>query len=165
MYYPCSFRLDKVENYFIWVSDENDSVYVERNKVLIFNSMNGLQQFASLRQLTLLDDSPVLYDLDAIIQWTTQTAGEDVNGEEFLTFWNLCTDISQTLNRDFLGLIHEQTRNRVYEKLFDGLNLPQFTPPGQRYAPNFTQLEQEKLRDILLDGLRLFRESIADWVS
>jgi hypothetical protein len=47
--------------------------------------------------------------------------------------------------------------HEVYEKLFQGMNLPAVTPESKQCQPTWAKDEIELMRQVLLHGLSLFR--------
>lgn len=60
---------------------------------------------------------------------------------------DICRSIGQPLRFD------GPTANRVYDKLFWGLNLPSVTPAGGHYVPLWSRREIRKLHQVITAGL------------
>ncbi len=67
--------------------------------------------------------------------------------DEVITAWNALDDLTAALGRrlDFHGAL----ANKVYDKLFWGLNLPAVTPAGKWYIPLWRPKERAKMDQVL----------------
>jgi hypothetical protein len=68
-----------------------------------------------------------------------------------LEAWNLFDDIAASIGAH----LHDrgERRDKVYDKLFWGNNLPAVTPPGRSYQPLWNGCELRILRSVLRRGL------------
>lgn len=158
-YYRLWYRLDHTDGYLIWFSNDTDDVVTQPDgTVPSFRDQEALQAYASSHHLTLDEMEPLLHDLDVIVEWLGRSLSAELDCDTFLTAWNLFGDLSASVNGDF-----DRDRKRtqhVYEKLFWGTNLPSVTPPGKYYTPLWSDEELLLMREILTNGLMLFRKSV-----
>lgn len=76
--------------------------------------------------------------------------GYDMSTDEIgdvITAWNVLDDLTKSFGVP-LGF-HGRLADRVYDKLFYGLNLEYFTPPGQCYVPTWQPRELAKIDQVL----------------
>lgn len=64
-----------------------------------------------------------------------------------LDAWNSLSEVMAGLSAPMA--FNGKLQNKVYEKLFWGLNLPSVTPPGESYHPTWTRRERRKMFKIL----------------
>jgi hypothetical protein len=65
-----------------------------------------------------------------------------------------------TLGIEFEGNKKEKVRNRIYDKLFFGNNIPGIMPEGQVYTPKWTKKEIARVAEIMNEGLTILRRSL-----
>lgn len=141
--------------YIIWVSDEVDTVIVKGGQVLGFKTKDALLSYAKEQSL-LLKDGITYYNVYKIQQWLLEPNNRfDCN--EFLNFWNLCIDISASVNQPFSGDVKGEIRNTIYDKLFDGSGVFIADDPN----PVFTDEEVIKLAEITGDGVQLLTSNLS----
>ena len=76
--------------------------------------------------------------------------GYDMSTDEIgdvITAWNVLDDLTKSFGVP-LGF-HGRLADRVYDKLFYGLNLEYFTPPGEWYVPTWQPRELAKIDQVL----------------
>lgn len=79
---------------------------------------------------------------------------------DFLNVWNLLDDVSHSVKGNFDS--DRKATTKIYDKLFWGNNLLSVTPEGKSYKPIWSKKEIETIRDVLLNGLAMFRNSLKD---
>ncbi len=157
-YYVCWYRLDRQDRYLIWYSNDTDGVVTDgQNRVPSFKTLADLHLYAEAHNLSILEESPSLHNLDVLAVWL-KSPSKDVDCKEFLSTWHLFQDVSASVKGDF-DPDREQT-TLIYYKLFWGNNLPTVTPEGEEYTPAWTEDELKKLYAVLGHGLDLFRRSM-----
>ena len=155
-YYRLWYRLDHTDGYLIWFSNDTDGVVTESNgTVPSFRDQAALRDYAATQQMTLDAMEPALHDLDVVVHWLSDPQLIEVDCKAFLVAWNLFSDLASSVNGVF-DLDWERTQ-QVYDKLFWGNNLSPVTPPGEHYIPQWGNDERLVLREILHEGLELFR--------
>ncbi|RYX81074.1 hypothetical protein EON83_25650 [bacterium] len=168
-YYQLWYRLDNNDRYLIWydvqeADKELDGIVLDaEGRIPVFTSPEALSDYAQARSLVIEDDDePLLHDLDVVAhwleteEWETETLAE-INCEEFLAAWNLFADVSRSIKGSFDG-DHDHTGD-IYGKLFWGNNLPSLTPEGECYIPDWSEQEQHIIRDVMSQGLQMFRDN------
>lgn len=157
-YYRLLYALDGRRAFLIWSSNDSDGVVVEEGLVVSFSSEDALRAFAARHRLALVEEEPILHDLDAVQAWVSCPRSETVSCSVALAAWNLFGDIARSLPSAGAGFSEvDRAEDRVYDKLFFGNNLPAVTPVGERYDPAWSAEEVAALARVLERGLRLFR--------
>jgi hypothetical protein len=158
-YYKVRYRLDGVDSYLIWFSNDSDGVVAaEDGSILSFRGESDLCAYAERRGLGFEPEGPSEFDFDLVEHWLSTPDRETIDCHLFLDAWNLFGDIASSsghadLERSFRGA------GGVYDKLFWGNNLPAVTPPGEHYVPAWSEGEVAELHRILSDGMRLIRNT------
>ncbi|HEX8530480.1 MAG TPA: hypothetical protein VF646_10670 [Cytophagales bacterium] len=159
LYFALWFRLDQTDGYLIWIQDDQDSVLVEVDLLIpVFRSESSLALYAKERSIEIVDEEPVLHDLDAIREWLSKP-DQHIDCHEFLAAWNLFTDVSTGTERKFTGSKKDKLTSKLYDKLFFGNNLPAVTPPNEYYIPQWQEAERQRLFEVMTEGLQLFERS------
>ncbi len=176
LYYPLWYRLDNKDRYLIWysveeVNEDLDGVVLDSNgKIRVFVSLDALAAYAQVENISLevenifpKQDELNLHNLDTVVKWLkakhSKTEGlTSINPNEFLTVWNLFTDVSRSTGGNFD--IDRDFTKMIYSKLFWGNNLPAVTPEGKCYIPVWSRNEKKIIREVMSQGLKMFRNSI-----
>jgi hypothetical protein len=81
--------------------------------------------------------------------------------------WNLFTDVAHAIHLPFIADKQGRLRNRVYDKLYFGLN--HFAgdtilghPSGEFYIPQWSLKEREKIAQVLSQGLAIFKSKLLE---
>ncbi len=156
-YFNLWFRLDARDAYLIWFNGEPDGVIVDANgKVPCFPNNEDLLRYACSLNLSVETEEPNLHDLDSLASWLEAKDNETVDCKIFLAAWNLFDDVSRSVGGNFDP--GRKKTKKIYNKLFWGNNLPVVTPEGKSYTPLWTKRELKIMREVLSEGLSLFRE-------
>jgi hypothetical protein len=157
-YFACWFRLDGGSRYLIWFSVESagsdlDGVFVDaEGRVPIFRTLAELERFAVAQGLDLVKEEPILIDLDAAyawLRWPTRDVRRIHTRGELLAAWNLCSDLSRSVDGGFAPL-----------DLESAATLPIWHELLMCEKTHWSSAELRILRRVLRQGLTLFRERI-----
>jgi hypothetical protein len=158
--WPVAFRLDGRERYLLWLAGEagDDEVMADGDRVRVFDTLENLHRYAARHGIVLEEtDADGLIDIDAAEQWCRTRSAPDA--ELLLTVWNLCGDVARGTRRRFDD--RGEQRDRVYDVVFYGNNLPSMTPPGENFVPDWTAGDLEVLREVILSGVAMVRSAAA----
>ena len=159
------FRLDKVDQYLIWIYGDPDSVLLDgSSRIPVLRSELDLARYAHSRSIQIVNEVPILQDLDAAERWL-QTINRPIDSVHLLAAWNMFLDVSYALDVPFKGNWYysearDTVRDRVYDKLFYGNNVYNLTPGGEYYIPVWSDQERNKIAEIITDEFTLFRRHI-----
>jgi hypothetical protein len=159
-YYILWYRLDALDKYLIWYTNDEDGVLLREGKIPVFNGQARLIEFAAANGINVQAEEARLHDLDVIAKWLCCPNGTTVKCSAFNAAWNLFADVSRSVKGEFDQ--DQKETNKIYEKLFCGLNLPAVTPEGKEYEPIWTKREVELLCEVLTQGLELFRATVCE---
>ena len=165
IHYPVRYRLDHKERWLVWHTiedddgNEDDGVVVNQEGLMpVFRTRQSLLAYAQAKGLSLKEDSPTFYNLDIVQKWLKRKRPAQLNCVEFLSAWNLLADMSTSIGGNF-DPDKDKTR-KIYAKLFRGNNLPAVTPAGKHYEPLWPGRESRIIRQVLRDGLVMFRSHL-----
>ncbi|HQU86400.1 MAG TPA: hypothetical protein PKY59_24940 [Pyrinomonadaceae bacterium] len=157
-YYICNCHFNENDHYFIWFTDEEDGVCVNKEKkLLVCRSLEEIKTYAKKQKISLKDEEPFFCDLDKLAK-TFHKRLFEVNCVDFLNAWNLFGDISFSVEETFNS--ERKDTEKIYEKLFLGNNLPVITPQGKFYKPSWNKKELEIIRKVLLHGIEIFSNNL-----
>ena len=159
-YFPCVFRLDGVDRYVIWYSDDQDGLVREGGRVAIFSSLAQLHAYARVRGLTVQSAEVARYDWDSVARWCAEPVMTGITVSRLLKAWNMVLDAMPP--GDASGLFsHANARvSALYDKLFRANNLPAMTSPGAEYHPVWTRAEVVALAQLLRLGVAEMRHQL-----
>ncbi len=172
IYYAVRYHLDNLDRYLIWYTkgetpeapDDEPVVdgvtLVSNGKMPVFRDLASLVAYAEANGLSPLEvEDPAFYNLDTVIKWMRRKRPAKLDCEVFLDAWNLLADISVTVDGDF-DPDWDRTQ-KINAKLFWGNNLPAMTPIGRYYVPIWPGRENRIIREVMGDGLQMFRSLIS----
>lgn len=164
VYYVVRYRLDNKNRCLIWHTDEAgaeaDGVVVDRAGMIpVFRTTQDLLAYAQAKELSPVEDNgSALHNLDVVSRWLKRKRPAQLDCVQFLSAWNLFADVSETIGVNFDP--DKDKTQKIYSKLFWGNNLPAVTPVGKHYEPLWPGRESRIIRQVLGDGLSLFRSRV-----
>ncbi len=157
-YYTLWFRLHNRDAYLLWFSGTDDGVVLEGRQIRAFADVGGLKTYAALHNFDVVAEQPILHDLDRLKWWLSNPSAETIDCNNFLSAWNLFSDVSASLNMPFEPLNERLTH--LYDSLFYGSNVPAITLLEYQYQPIWLEADVELLIDILSKGLELLQQHL-----
>ena len=159
-YFICWYRLDYVNGYLIWYTNDVDRVLVDSitGKIAVFQDIASLQGYAENIGLQVEEEESILHDLDIVQSWLANPISEKIDCNSFLSIWNLFTDVASSVNDSTFDHRCQET-DKIYNKLFFGNNLPAITQEGEYYEPVWAVDEVKMLSGVLEYGLSMFRQA------
>jgi hypothetical protein len=112
--------------------------------------------YAEKQGFIVYHDNVTDYDIYQIKQWIINP-DYHFDCSDYLNFWNMCTDISASLNQEFIGDIKDNLRNGIYEKLFNGSGIFMSEDPN----PQFNLEEITLLSAIFKNGMDMLLDNVA----
>ena len=144
------------------MSNSQDGVFVDADgRVPSFQSDADLLHYTGRLGFDVVDEKPVLHDLDALQAWLSSGHVGSFDCNDFLSAWNLFGDVARSVGGDFDSDM--LATDSIYQKLFCGTDTANnvLRPPSEpRYTPAWTQDELHTLRQTLSAGLTLFHKVV-----
>lgn len=156
--YPVELYLPKRHGIALWYSGEQDGLLVQADgKLRIFADCTDALAFVKEQGYTPAESITVYAypPLQALQQG-------QVDCQPLLHWWNLFSDIAQSVHQPFSGDARDEKTQNVYNKLFYGCNLPAMRQGGPLYHPVWSDEERILLQKILRDGLALTTAYLPD---
>lgn len=131
-------------------NDDTDGVLVDDDGRIVWaRTPHELLGLAESYGLTLEDDSDLLVKLDRPDKLLTLPVSGDIC-TQLINAWNLLGDIARSVGASLDDRSAEV--DRCYEKLFAGMNLGIYTPPGEHYSPHFKKSEKRLIKEVFHRG-------------
>jgi hypothetical protein len=124
-------------------------------QIATYPDLRGLRQFTQANHLVLDADEPPVLDLDAVAAWLAHPSNAPIECDLLLSAWNFFTDVSNSVGAPLDD--RDNAKDRIYDKLFWGNNLPAMTPPGEHYTPAWSTQERTTLARVISHGLSLWQ--------
>jgi hypothetical protein len=167
LHFPLYYRLDAIDGYLIWHTDDVGSApdtveTIETRFVASFPDLTTLLKFAVIKNIgDIVDDDPILCDIDAALIWAENPVPSTKNCQNALGVWNLFIDLCATLPDQFGRLTVEiDNALEIEQKLFYGSNLPSITPEGECYLPRWETDDKVLLQSVFSNGSTALQRSI-----
>lgn len=181
-YYPIYFEYKNLKGYLIWFTEViegwSDGLVTDNNKILYFNSLNSLNNFAiknNLFEKPFSDSDLAIYDMKPIEKIINNGLKNHKNNTIMLNTWNLLNDICSSIygskNRYIFEIevikkykntkkVKRKYLKKIYNKIFSGNNLPFLTPKGKYYVPIWNKSEKRLIIRVLKKGMTIFEENL-----
>ena len=160
-FYIAWYRLDSEDRYIIWYSNVTDGVLVDATGFIpTFTSQKTLRWHAKQVDIALVDETPILHNLDVVQGWLNNLSDALDQSDPLLTAWNLFSDVARSTNRPFVG--DAADHQSLYNKLFyasDAANNVMKPAHEPRFTPNWTDQDVRVLKLCMQNGLSIFRST------
>jgi hypothetical protein len=162
LHYCCSVRLNDIQAFVAWYSDEPDGFVRDlAGRLVTATTPEALTSVGRLLGIALVDQEPADYDFDRIGAWCADPEEAGLDCPEFLNAWNFFDDLAGLhggADSPFIRL--SRGASDCYDKLFWGCNLPAVTPPGRHFEPAWSVEEVAQIQRVMQAGLRLLEAEL-----
>jgi len=155
-YYVVNFIFSENENYYtLWYTSDSDGFVLADNqtKIKSFQNEKAAKMFANERKLNLIDEKT-----DIICNESKLLYSQEMSYNMLLSFWNIISDVSNSLKLDFYGDCEENTF--IYNKIFYSCNLPSIKKEGNSYYPKWSRKEKDLIEEIINEGIKILSEAL-----
>ncbi|MDE2422159.1 MAG: hypothetical protein KGO49_13385 [Gammaproteobacteria bacterium] len=161
-YFVLWFKLDYRHQYAIWCGNDRelpDQLYNKDGLIPIFQTLNELRKYAAIYSIELVNEEPILHNLDTAKRWLT-IKGKKKYNSELLPAWNLFGDIA-AIDSDVSSKFETLTQRYLtpYNKLFLAENLLRPNAIHPKYKPKWNTDDIEGISKVLNFGFKLLRKS------
>lgn len=155
-FYIVKFIIEQKEYYTFWYTDDTDGFLLESNdKLKSFTSEKEAKYFVENNGFK-LDDEIILVSSDILNRLKT----EEIDCNLILTYWNIMSDLAQSVHSQFLGDSRDNVIQSIYNKLFYGCNLPALKKEGEDFLPEWNENETKWIAKIIDNGFNLISKAI-----
>ncbi|REJ95962.1 MAG: hypothetical protein DWQ29_01270 [Planctomycetota bacterium] len=151
-------RVDSRDVFFLWFTDEVDGVVLEAGNLVTFSTLQECIDFAETRHLDLGSRESTVVAIDQARDWIEHFETSPVDARVLLNTWNMLEDYLRS--RGSSGESFPLGENDLYEKLFFANNLPSITPSGQKFAPDWSLEEKQRIVAALKQPLSEFHAAL-----
>lgn len=156
-YQIVEFIINKQSYFCIWFSSETEGFLSDKEKIHVFGSYDDAKSFAVSNQIKLENEMSTC-NSDEMQRWA-ESSDNHVNCENVLDYWNIIQDVVALSNCEFLGNKRTDTIDDIYDKLFCGNNVL-IDNEEDKYYPTWSQKELFFIKNIILDGAKVIKESL-----
>lgn len=156
-YYVVQFIIEDVTYYTIWYTSEKDGFILDENeeKILSFANKKLVKAFAEMHNYDIQDEITVIEcDEKTLIE------AKDIDCRRLLIFWNIVSDISNSLDISFLGNDKGKNISSVYNKLFNSCNFPAIVDGNYNPTPVWKHEENELIYSVVKEGMKILYKTI-----
>ncbi len=162
-YFVLWFKLDYRHQYAIWCTGSQhqpDHLYHHNGFIPIFDRVSALKTYAHIQNLTIIDEAPILHNLDQVKIWLKTSQMKNMNNE-LLAAWNLFGDIAAIHPVQHLTFEALTQKHLIqYRKLFAAQNIGRTAGCVRpKYDPTWTKDDKKAISHVLTYGLQLLRKS------
>lgn len=168
-YYICQLLLNDDAFFVLWYGNEINGVKMEEGQLVYALSIPPLLHYGELKNLGIDSNSITqyeLFDFNDIENWLNRP-NASIRCEYFLNLWNILVDTiaSQNNHSLFLDLAEDENGISIYNKLFWGANLPDYTPPGKVHIPDWQPEDISSLQNLFKIGLKELSDIIQNGIE
>lgn len=160
VYSPCRFRLDGLDHFVLWYSDDSDGLVRVDGRLLSWSSLASLLEYARSKGMAVQSAEVPLYDWDGVERWCADPAPERLDAVRWLNAWNMAVDAIVPDQESEQFRQANARADALYEKLFRANNLPAMTPAGAEFRPVWTKAETAELARLLRLGVAEIRRQM-----
>lgn len=147
MNYLISFIYKQSIFYCIWVSDDEDYVVTKDGQILFFDTIDLLEQYEKDNRIIVNKSEETQYNLDKMLIWCSGEVDTECGCEEILNLWNISHDITNSINKHFIG--NEPVYDELYEKIFYANDLFSSNPVPHNSLSEFSENEIINIKKFL----------------
>ena len=140
-YYLTKIIYNGLTYFFIWYSNDEDGFLLFNQRLLVFSSVEEANIFA--------DKEHIIFEKGITVFYLSKIT-------ELIDTWHLFSDLSKSLNEEFVGDYNDEEIVDIYNKLFYGSNLKLLK--NEEYHPSFNVDEKNKCLEIFQSGLSILNK-------
>lgn len=161
LYCSCLYKLDGIEKYLLWYSDDPDGIYIEpTGEIFAFSSLTQLKFYAKLNHLPLASEPSMLHDLDYIDTFIQNQNRIQIDYDKLLTAWNLFSDLAVSVpekGTDFTVI------NKSLDSIYEIIVFRYFEPDQYTFDKQdspWGDEENQSICKLMRSGIKLFRTAL-----
>lgn len=157
-YYIVELVFEKRAYFTLWYESDTDGFVLnkERNCIRAFDNAFSAKIFAERCGYILIGNATIVCNELVLLNF------QNLNCHLLLDFWNIVSDMTNSLNINFLGDHKENNIVSLYNKLFYGCNLPAIRKDNDDYEPEWSQEEQDLITQIVEEGIKIILENTSE---
>lgn len=157
-YYLTKIIYNGLTYFLIWYSNDEDGFLLFDQQLLVFFSVEEANTFADKEHI-IFEKGITVFDLSEIIELINNVEISQ-NCRILIDIWHFFSDLSKSLNEEFIGDYNDEEIIYIYNKLFYGSNLELLK--NEEYHPSFNVDEKHKCWEIFESGLSILNKYLND---
>ncbi len=157
-YYLTKIIYNGLTYFLIWYSNDEDGFLLFDQQLLVFFSVEEANTFADKEHI-IFEKGITVFDLSEIIELINNVEISQ-NCRILIDIWHFFSDLSKSLNEEFIGDYNDEEIIDIYNKLFYGSNLELLK--NEEYHPSFNVDEKHKCWEIFESGLSILNKYLND---
>lgn len=155
-YYLVQFKILQKEYDTFWYTDDDDGFMLDTD--------NTLKSFPTKEQaVAFADKEGFMLDTEALLVSTSIL--KDMNIREitcklYLNYWNIFSDVANSINEQFLGDSRNGTIRDIYEKLFYGCNIL-VKKDEEHYISKWSKSERRWIARVIKNGFQIVSKGLS----
>lgn len=157
-YYLTKIIYNGLTYFLIWYSNDEDGFLLFDQQLLVFFSVEEANTFADKKHI-IFEKGITVFDLSEIIELINNVEISQ-NCRILIDIWHFFSDLSKSLNEEFIGDYNDEEIIDIYNKLFYGSNLELLK--NEEYHPSVNVDEKHKCWEIFESGLSILNKYLND---
>ena len=167
-YYLTKIIYNGLTYFLIWYSNDEDGFLLFDQQLLVFFSVEEANTFADKKHI-IFEKGITVFDLSEIIELVNNVEISQ-NCRILIDIWHFFSDLSKSLNEEFIGDYNDEEIIDIYNKLFYGRasdgdclkTVPFLLLKNEEYHPSFNVDEKHKCWEIFESGLSILNKYLND---
>ncbi len=155
-YYLVQFKILQKEYDTFWYTDDDDGFMLDTD--------NTLKSFPTKEQaVAFADKEGFMLDTEAFLVSTSILKDmniREINCKLYLNYWNIFSDVANSINEQFLGDSRNGTIRHIYEKLFYGCNIL-VKKDEEHYIPKWSKSERRWIARVIKNGFQIVSKGLS----
>lgn len=155
-YYLVQFKILQKEYDTFWYTDDVDGFMMDTD--------NTLKSFPTKEQaVAFADKEGLMLDTEAFLVSTSILKDmniREINCKLYLNYWNIFSDVANSINEQFLGDSRNGTIRHIYEKLFYGCNIL-VKKDEEHYIPKWSKSERRWIARVIKNGFQIVSKGLS----
>ena len=155
-YYLVQFKILQKEYDTFWYTDDVDGFMMDTD--------NTLKSFPTKEQaVAFADKEGFMLDTEAFLVSTSILKDmniREINCKLYLNYWNIFSDVANSINEQFLGDSRNGTIRHIYEKLFYGCNIL-VKKDEEHYIPKWSKSERRWIARVIKNGFQIVAKGLS----
>ena len=153
-YYLTKIIYNGLTYFLIWYSNDEDGFLLFNQRLLFFLSVEEANIFANKEQI-IFEKGITVFDLSKITE-AINNVEISQNCRTLIDTWHLFSDLSRSLNEEFVGDCNDEEMIDIYNKLFYGSNFKLLK--NEEYHPSFCVDEKHKCSETFQSGFSILNK-------
>lgn len=153
-YFEIIFETEEKDYICVWYSDINSGFVVENDRIPCFSTEDTFKAYCNAKGYVI--KGSIVYNLTSLMSFAAGKT-DDFDPSFLLDFWNICSDLSFSLDVHFLGDDDNEALSEIYDTLF----FMSSSDSNETDTKSSLSLDDiSDLRSVVTDGCRIVIENL-----